>query len=117
MPRTITKQGKNFKVYDNGEILLQNVRFSYPHLATPYKKEGDDNAVAKYTIVGLAKKNDNKAMRDALKEHVDKMCANYKGGIRVGASDKFLRRRRCVGEGRERGDVHHQRFGAAGPAA
>lgn len=89
MARNIVKQGPNFKVYDDGTILIEKVRASYPHLAKPYKGK-DDKGEAKYGIVLLLPKATHKAAKDAAREMGLELLKENK--IKDLASDKkFLR--------------------------
>jgi hypothetical protein len=85
----IIRRVKNAALFDNGRIRVSNVRFSYPHLDKPFKKEGD-SGVAKYGIVGLLPKDTHKEAKKLIDEQIAKIMEENK--VRALASDKkFLR--------------------------
>lgn len=89
MAREIAKKVKNAILYTDGTIRISGVRFSYPHLAKPYKGD-DDNGEAKYGIVGMLPKKTHRAARDLINERIEELLKENK--VKSLASDKkFLR--------------------------
>lgn len=61
--KKVVKEVKNAKLYDDGTIVVQNVRLSYPHLDKPYAGPADENgktAEPAYSCTGLMDKNTHK---------------------------------------------------------
>jgi len=88
MARTIVEEVANCKVYSDGSILVQNVRFSYPHVDAPWSKSEKERK--KHTIVGLMPKGTHKPAKNLLKKYMDKMLADNKVPA-MASKDKFLR--------------------------
>lgn len=89
MARNAVKKVKNAILYDDGCILISNVRLSYPHLKKPYKGDGDQGE-AKYGVVGLLPKDTHKAAKKLIEERIDELLKENK--VKALASDKkFLR--------------------------
>lgn len=89
MAREIKKKVKNAILYADGTIRISGVRFSYPHLAKPYKGD-DDKGEAKFGIVGMLPKATHKAARDLINERIEELLKENK--VKSLASDKkFLR--------------------------
>lgn len=89
MARIILEEGPNFRVYDDGTLLIQNVRFSYPHVDAPWsKKEGERK---KYSIVGLMPKKTHRAAKDAIKAFYTKNLMEPKKIKSMASKDIFLR--------------------------
>lgn len=89
MPRTILEEGTNYRVYDDGTLLIQNVRFSYPHVDAPWsKKEGEKK---KYSVVGLMPKKTHRAAKDAIKAFYTKNIMEPKKIKAMASKDIFLR--------------------------
>jgi len=89
MAREIKKKVKNAVLYTDGMIRISGVRFSYPHLAKPYKGD-DDKGEAKFGIVGMLPKATHKAARDLINERIAELLKENK--VAALASDKkFLR--------------------------
>lgn len=89
MARTIIAEVKNCKVYDDGTILVQNGRFSYPHFDAPWaKKEGERK---KYSGVFLMPKKTHKEAAKLVQAQIDKILAEKNKGKKLTAKDKFLR--------------------------
>lgn len=89
MARSIVKEGTNFRVYDDGTVLVQNVRFSYPHLDAPWSKKETEKK--KYGIVGLLPKKTHKAAADAVMAHINEILAEKNKGLKISSKDRFLR--------------------------
>jgi len=88
MARVMTSSGPFWKRYDDGTILLEKVVLSYPHLAKPYK--GDGEGEAKYGVVALLPKATHVAAKNALREMINELMVLNK--IKTVADDKkFLR--------------------------
>jgi hypothetical protein len=89
MAREIAKKVKNAILYTDGTIKIMGVRFSYPHLAKPYKG-ADDKGEAKFGLVGMMPKKSHKAARDLIQERIDELLKENK--VKKLADDKlFLR--------------------------
>lgn len=90
--KKISKEVKNARLYDDGTILVMNVRLSYPHLDKPYAGPSSDGGKAEpaYSCTGLMDKRTHKEamqlIRDAGREL---MLANKIKDI--AADRKFLR--------------------------
>lgn len=73
--KRVVKEVKNAKLYDDGTIVVQNVRLSYPHLDKPHSgPAGDDGKSAgtpAYSCTGLMDKKTHKEamllVRDAIR--------------------------------------------------
>lgn len=85
---TVKERGKNYVIYNEGVIRIDNVRFSYPHVDKPWKKESD-KGVAKYGLVGLLPKETHEEAKSAIAKIMKSMLAEAK--ITVPADKKFLR--------------------------
>ena len=66
MPRDIAKQGKNYVLYTDGCIRVDNVRLSHPHLDKPWKKEGDAGEPA-YSASFLCPKSTHEEFKEVMK--------------------------------------------------
>ncbi len=89
MAREIAKKVKNAILYADGTIRISGVRFSYPHLAKPYKGD-DDKGEAKFGLVGMMPKKTHRAARDLINERIDELLKENK--VKALPSDKkFLR--------------------------
>lgn len=84
----VETRGKNFVIYTNGTIRVDNVRFSYPHVDKPWKKESD-KGVAKYGLVGLMPKETHEEAKVAIAKIMKKLANEAK--ITVASDKKFLR--------------------------
>lgn len=84
----VESRGKNYVIYTNGAIRVDNVRFSYPHVDKPWKKEGDQG-VAKYALVGLLPKETHEEAKVAIAKLMKKLATEAK--ITVASNMKFLR--------------------------
>lgn len=85
--REVVKSVKNAILYSDGTIRIDNVRASYPHLGSPYSKDGEKG---KFGIVGMLPKETHVEAKNLLKEAMDKLLADN-GGVKVAADKKFLR--------------------------
>lgn len=88
MARQIVKKVPFAKLYDDGTILLEKVRFSYPHLAKPYKGDGDGEA--KFGVTALMPKKTHKAAKDLVRERIDQLLKENKLKA-IAPEKKFLR--------------------------
>lgn len=64
-------------LYSDGKIRIDWVRFSYPHLRKPYKKEGDKGE-AKYSLQAMLGKKTHKAAKAMLDEQIASILAENK---------------------------------------
>lgn len=87
--RTIVKQGKNYKIYSDGTILVSDVRISYPHLDKKWCKNPAKDTPAYSGTVILPNATHSEA-RDAIKAFADEMLADRKMG-RIKADAYFIR--------------------------
>lgn len=85
---TVKERGKNYVIYNEGLIRIDNVRFSYPHVDKPWKKESD-KGVAKFGLVGLMPKTTHEEAKTAIAKFMKAMLAEAK--ITVPSDKKFLR--------------------------
>jgi hypothetical protein len=85
---TIKERGKNFIIYNEGVIRIDNVRFSYPHVDKPWKKESD-KGTPKYGIVGLMPKETHEDAKKAIAKIMKQLATDAK--ITVASDKKFLR--------------------------
>lgn len=78
MPRVILEEGENYRIYDDGTILVRNVRFSYPHLDKPWAKN-PEKETPKYGIVGMMPKKTHKAAIVRVRKYADDLIDAQKG--------------------------------------
>jgi hypothetical protein len=92
--REIVKKGKNFVVYSDGTMRLDNVRGSYVHADKPYKgkakRDDGGEAPAKYSLVAILPKETHEAARAACEEFIKKVLKDNKDA-KVGKKDWFIR--------------------------
>lgn len=92
--REIVKRGKNFVVYSDGTMRIDNVRGSYVHADKPYKgkKKRDDGSdgPAKYSIVGILPKDTHEEAYKACCDFIKKILADNKDA-KVGKANWFIR--------------------------
>lgn len=87
----VKKRGKNFILYENGMIKIENVRFSYPHLDKPYAgKNPKPTDKPKFGIVGMLNKETHVDAKNAIKERMDELMREAKVA-KIPPKDKFLR--------------------------
>lgn len=89
MARTIIEECKNCKVYDDGTILFQNVRFSYPHVDAPWAKKDTDTK--KFSLKGLMPKKTHADAAKLARKHMLKMLDDRNKGEDVAKKDRYLR--------------------------
>lgn len=94
--RELIKEGKNFKRYSDGTILVMNVRWSYPHCFVPQASDDNPDGPKTYSITGQLPKKTHGAVKDELKtmiqEVLDENKAKFKGAKPALPADrKFLR--------------------------
>lgn len=77
--RTLVKQGKNYKIWDDGTILVADVRASYPHVDKMWCKNPAKDTPA-YSITGILPNETHEEARIALKAFADKMLTDGKMG-------------------------------------
>jgi len=92
--REITKRGKNFVIYSDGTMRIDNVRGSYVHADKPYKgkakRDDGGEAPAKYSIVGIMPKDTHEEAYKACCDFIKKILADNKDA-KVGKKDWFVR--------------------------
>lgn len=86
----VVKKVPNAILYEGGVIKLINVRASYPHLAEPYKGDGENDKPS-FGIVGLLPHGSHKEAALLVKEAIDKLAKESKLTV---AKDK-----RCLRNG------------------
>lgn len=87
----IAKKGKNFILYTNGMIKIENVRFSFPHLDKPFKgKNAKPDEVGKYSIKGMIKESTHKEVFAVINARIAELMAEGKVK-RLPGKDKFFR--------------------------
>jgi hypothetical protein len=91
--KKIVKEVKNGALYDDGTILIRNVRFSYPHLDKPYagkKPDGTPMGEPAYSLTGLAPKATHKDVMLLCRDEVRRLLTENKLKD-IGADKKFIR--------------------------
>lgn len=87
MARSAETQVTNATLYDDGCILIKNVRASYPHLDKPYA--GEDGGEPKFGIVGLLDKKTHVAAKELCVKVIDKIMKE--NDTKVAKDKKFIR--------------------------
>ncbi len=88
--KKVVKQTENAVLYDDGTILVKNVRLSYPHLDKPYAGKGKDQGEPKFGVVGLAPKATHKDVMLMCRDEIRRLLAENK--IKdIAADKKFIR--------------------------
>lgn len=74
----VAKKVKNAILYTNGCVKLENVRFSFPHIAEPKAGESEDGkpTKAKFGVVSMLPKATHKEAKELLKEAILKLLAS-----------------------------------------
>jgi len=85
---TVKSRGKNYVIYNEGVIRIDNVRFSYPHVDKAWKKE-TDKGVPKFSLTGLMPKETHEEAKVAIAKVMKQLAADAK--ITVASNMKFLR--------------------------
>lgn len=76
-------------LYADGTIFVEWVRFSYPHLDRPWKKDGDQGK-PKYSVTAMLPKDTHEAAYDLIQERIEQLLKENK--VKKLKSDKiFLR--------------------------
>lgn len=84
------KGQKGFAIlYADGTIFIEWVRFSYPHLDRPWKKEGDQGK-PKYSIVSMLGKKSHAAAIELVQERIDELLKENK--VKKLKSDRIFMR-------------------------
>jgi hypothetical protein len=94
MPETtkIVKEVPNAVLYDDGTILLKDVRLSYPHVFKLYEQTDDDGKkTASYGCVGLMPKTTHDAAKKLLVEVMNQVLKDNNKGEKLPNKRKFLR--------------------------
>lgn len=92
-PRVVVKEVPHAKLYNDGTILVSDVRLAYPHVFVPYQGKNDDgkDGKAKYGLVGLMpKQREYFAAKNLIREHIVAMIQEHKVKD-IRADNKFLR--------------------------
>lgn len=85
---TVKQRGKNFVIYNEGVIRVDNVRLSYPHVDKAWKKESD-KGVPKFSCTGLMPKETHEEAKTAIAKLMKQLATDAK--ITVASNMKFLR--------------------------
>lgn len=90
--REVVKKGKNFVLYSDGCIRIDNVRLSYPHLDKPWAGKAKDGSESKpkFSMKALMDKTTHDAVKQACVEMINTLCTERKLG-KLGADQKFIR--------------------------
>lgn len=88
----VAKKVKNAVLYKNGLIRIDNVRGSYVHVDKPYKGKTDSGqeAVAKFSIVGILPKSTHEEAKDLIIERIKELLAENKNA-KVAKDKRFIR--------------------------
>lgn len=95
------KKGFAF-LYDDGTIFIEFVRFSHPHIVTPWKKEGDKGP-AKYSVQGMLGKDTHAAAIEMIEDRIAEILKEAK--VKKLPSDRIFMR-----DGDESEDENHEGF-------
>lgn len=92
MAKKIVKEVKNAKLFDDGSILVTNVRLSYPHLDKPYAKPDKDGKMGEpaFSATGLMPKKTHVEAKNLIRDQMNALMAENKVKD-IGAERKFLR--------------------------
>lgn len=87
--REVVKEVPHAVLYNDGTIRIDGVRFSYPHIGTPYQgKEGKP----RYGVVGLMPKGrEYRAAKDLIREEIMRIIKEQNRGKDIAAKNKFIR--------------------------
>lgn len=87
-----TKEVKNATLFDDGSILIKNVRCSYPHLDKPYAKPDKDGKMGDpaYSMTGLMDKKTHVEAKNLIRDAINALMAENKVKD-IAADRKFLR--------------------------
>lgn len=109
MAREIIEQGENYKIYNDGTMLFQNVRFSYVHADKPWAKNPKSEAnpkgeTPKYSVTGMLPKKTHKAAIVRGRKFADEIIDAQKGeNSKIFKKDlKFIR------DGNDSGKAQYQ---------
>lgn len=86
----VKKRVKNCTLYENGMIRVDNIRYSYPHVDKPWKKEGDAGD-AKFSLTGLMPKESHEEAKTLIAEVMKQLITDAKLTGQIKADKKFLR--------------------------
>jgi len=91
--REIEKRVENAILYNDGTILVSNVRASYAYVHTPQVQTFDDGkTVKRWKITGILPKKTHKAAATLISEQINKLIEDEKLG-------KLARDRKCLRDG------------------
>lgn len=78
--RKIVKQVENATLYDDGLIVVKNVRLSHPHLGEPYAGTGDDGKPGKpaWSVTGLMPKKTHTEAKNLIRDEIRKLMTENK---------------------------------------
>lgn len=99
---TVKKRGKNFIIYNEGVVKIENVRFSFPHLDKPWAgKDPKPGQKEKFSIRGMCLKTTHQEVKDAIVDLMNEMLLAKKIA-KLPPKDKFFR------NGDDEKDVHYE---------
>ncbi len=92
MAKTIQKEVANAKLFDDGTILIENVRCSYPHLDKPYAKADKNGKMPEpaFSMTSLMPKATHKEAMLLIRDEVRRILAENKLKD-IAADRKFIR--------------------------
>lgn len=92
MAKTIQKEVTNAKLFDDGTILIENVRCSYPHLDKPYAKADKTGKMPEpaFSMTSLMPKATHKEAMLLIRDEVRRILAENKLKD-IAADRKFIR--------------------------
>lgn len=93
--RTVVKEVPNAVLYSDGSMLVKNVRWSYPHCATP-SAGGIDKVTKKpypgtYSLVGLMYKKTHGEAKNLIKGEIEGVLKEKNKGAGIKADNWFMR--------------------------
>ena len=89
--RTIVKKVENAVLFSDGTLRIDNVRFSHPHIGTPYEGKNDKGVMTKrYGVVVILPKTTHVAAKDLVVERINELLKENKLS-KIGADRKFIR--------------------------
>lgn len=87
MVRKVTSEGKNFKIYDDGCIRIDNARLLFGNLIKPYKKLETDTP--KYGFLVMIGKDTHSDAKDAINAHIDAIAKSKE--VRIPSDKRYIK--------------------------
>lgn len=88
--RTIVSQGKNYKIYSDGTVMVSDVRISYPHLDKKWCKNPAKDTAA-YSGTVILPNDTHTEARKAVMAYCEQMLKEHNKGGKIKADGYFLR--------------------------